>query len=70
LRRARRERSDRAVLRLHPRGDRANPIQGVFSTRPPARPNPIGLYEVRILAIEGARVHVSALEAVDGTPVL
>src|SRR3954452_25208541 len=63
-------RSDRAVLRVHPRGDVANPIQGVFSTRSPARPNPIGLHEVRILAIDGARVRVSALEAIDGTPVL
>jgi tRNA-Thr(GGU) m(6)t(6)A37 methyltransferase TsaA len=63
-------RSDRAVLRVHPRGDVANPIQGVFSTRSPARPNPIGLHEVRILEIDGARVRVSALEAIDGTPVL
>ncbi len=63
-------RADRDVLRVHPRGDPANPIQGVFSTRSPARPNPIGLHEVRILAIEGARMRVSALEALDGTPVL
>ena len=63
-------RSERDVLRVHPRGDVANPIQGVFSTRSPARPNPIGLHEVEILAIEGGRVQVSALEAVDGTPVL
>jgi tRNA-Thr(GGU) m(6)t(6)A37 methyltransferase TsaA len=63
-------RADRDVLRVHPRGDVANPIQGVFSTRSPARPNPIGLHEVQVLAIEGARVRVSALEAVDGTPVL
>ena len=63
-------RSDRDVLRVHPRGDVANPIQGVFTTRSPARPNPIGLHEVRVLAIDGTRVQVSALEAVDGTPVL
>jgi len=62
--------SDREVLRVHPRDDPANPIQGVFATRSPARPNPIGLHEVRILEIDGARVRVSALEAVDGTPVL
>jgi tRNA (Thr-GGU) A37 N-methylase len=55
---------------VHPRRDRANPIQGVFTTRSPARPNPIGLHDVWILAIEGARVHVSALKAVDGMPVL
>jgi tRNA-Thr(GGU) m(6)t(6)A37 methyltransferase TsaA len=63
-------RSDRAVLRVHPRSDVSKPIQGVFSTRSPARPNPIGLHEVRILEIDGARVRVSAIEAVDGTPVL
>ena len=63
-------RSERDVLRVHPRGDVARPVQGVFSTRSPARPNPIGLHEVQILAIDGGRVRVSALEAVDGTPVL
>jgi tRNA-Thr(GGU) m(6)t(6)A37 methyltransferase TsaA len=63
-------RSERDVLRVHPRGDVANPLQGVFSTRSPARPNPIGLHEVQILAIDGARVRVSALEAIDGTPVV
>lgn len=64
------DRADRDVLRVHPRGDPANPIQGVFNTRSPARPNPIGLHEVRILAIDGPHVRVSALEAVDGTPVV
>jgi tRNA-Thr(GGU) m(6)t(6)A37 methyltransferase TsaA len=64
------DRADRDVLRVHPRGDVANPMQGVFSTRSPARPNPIGLHEVRILELDGARVRVSALEAIDGTPVL
>ncbi len=64
------DRADRDVLRVHPRGDVANPIRGVFSTRSPARPNPIGLHELRILAIDGARVRVSAMEAVDGTPVV
>ncbi len=64
------DRADREVLRVHPRGDVANPIRGVFSTRSPARPNPIGLHEVQILAIDGARMHVSEIEAVDGTPVL
>src|SRR4051794_23144580 len=64
------DRAARDVLRVHPRGDPANPIQGVFNTRSPARPNPIGLHEVTILEIDGARVRVSALEAVDGTPVL
>ncbi len=64
------DRADRDVLRVHPRGDVSNPIQGVFSTRSPARPNPIGLHELRILTIDGARIRVSALEALDGTPVL
>jgi tRNA-Thr(GGU) m(6)t(6)A37 methyltransferase TsaA len=64
------DRAERDVLRVHPRGDVANPMQGVFSTRSPARPNPIGLHELEILEIDGARVRVSALEAVDGTPVL
>jgi len=63
-------RSDRGVLRVHPRDDTANPMQGVFATRSPARPNPVGLHEVRIVEIDGARVRVSALEAIDGTPVV
>ena len=63
-------RSDRDVLRVHPRGDVAKPMQGVFSTRSPARPNPIGVHRVRVLAIDGLRVQVSELEAVDGTPVV
>jgi tRNA-Thr(GGU) m(6)t(6)A37 methyltransferase TsaA len=64
------DRAGRDVLRVHPRGDPANPIQGVFNTRSPARPNPIGLHEVTIVEIDGARMRVSALEAVEGTPVL
>ena len=64
------DQADRDVRRVHPRGDPANPVQGVFSTRSPARPNPIGLHPTRILAIDGARVRVSELEAVDGTPVV
>jgi tRNA-Thr(GGU) m(6)t(6)A37 methyltransferase TsaA len=63
-------RSDRAVLAVHPRDDVANPMQGVFSTRSPARPNPIGLHEVKILEIDGPRVRVDALEVLDGTPVI
>jgi len=60
----------RDVLRVHPRGDTSRPVQGVFSTRAPVRPNPIGLHRVRIVAIEGPRVRVTDMEAVDGTPVL
>lgn len=63
-------RADRDVLRVHPRDNPSNPIQGVFSTRSSDRPNPIGLHEVRILSIAGLRVRVSELEAIDGTPVI
>ncbi|HMI32809.1 MAG TPA: tRNA (N6-threonylcarbamoyladenosine(37)-N6)-methyltransferase TrmO [Propionibacteriaceae bacterium] len=62
--------ADRTVLKVHPRGDLSRPEAGVFSTRAPSRPNPIGLHRVRVLDIAGVRVHVSALEAIDGTPVI
>lgn len=64
------DRGDRDVLQTRPRDDPANPIQGVFSTRSPDRPNPIGLHPVTVLEIEGPRMLVSELEALDGTPVL
>ena len=64
------DRADRTALDVHPRGDNARPRLGVFSTRSPDRPNPIGLHEVEILAIDGTRLHVRGLEAVDGTPVV
>jgi tRNA-Thr(GGU) m(6)t(6)A37 methyltransferase TsaA len=64
------DRARRDVLRVHPRGDPRNPESGVFATRSPDRPNPIGLHEVRVLAVEGNRLHVEPLEAVDGTPVV
>ncbi len=63
-------RAGRDVLRVHPRGDIANPQQGVFSTRSPSRPNPIGLHRVHVLAIDGPRLRVSNLEAVNGTPIV
>lgn len=63
-------RADRTVLRVHPRDDPARPLTGVFSTRSADRPNPIGLHRVHVLALDGPRVHVRGLEAVDGTPVL
>jgi tRNA-Thr(GGU) m(6)t(6)A37 methyltransferase TsaA len=63
-------RADRAVLSVHPRDDPANPMRGVFSTRSADRPNPIGLHEVEVLEIDGRRMHVRPLEAVDGTPVI
>jgi tRNA-Thr(GGU) m(6)t(6)A37 methyltransferase TsaA len=62
--------ADRTVLRVHPRGDLSRPEAGVFSTRAPSRPNPIGLHRARVLDIAGVLVHVSALEAIDGTPVI
>jgi tRNA-Thr(GGU) m(6)t(6)A37 methyltransferase TsaA len=64
------DRADRSTLRVHPRDDASNPLRGVFSTRSADRPNPIGLHEVEVLAIDGNRVKVSDLEALDGTPVL
>ncbi len=64
------DRASRDVLTVHPRGDTERPMTGVFNTRSPDRPNPIGLHRVRILAIDGLRVHVSGLEAIHGTPVL
>jgi tRNA-Thr(GGU) m(6)t(6)A37 methyltransferase TsaA len=63
-------RASRDVLRVHPRGDPSRPVQGVFSTRSPDRPNPIGLHRVTVLAVEGTRLRVRGLEAIDGTPVL
>jgi tRNA-Thr(GGU) m(6)t(6)A37 methyltransferase TsaA len=63
-------RADRTVLRVHPRGDPRRPLTGVFSTRSPDRPNPVGLHRVQVTAVDGLRVRVSALEAVDGTPVV
>ena len=64
------DRARRDVQRVHPRGDPKNRERGVFSTRSPDRPNPIGLHRVRIVAVEGLRVRVRDLEALDGTPVL
>ncbi|MEU2632154.1 tRNA (N6-threonylcarbamoyladenosine(37)-N6)-methyltransferase TrmO [Kitasatospora sp. NPDC007106] len=64
------DRADRGVLAVHPRGDLARPETGVFATRSPDRPNPIGLHRVTILAVDGLRLRVSGLEALDGTPVL
>jgi tRNA-Thr(GGU) m(6)t(6)A37 methyltransferase TsaA len=64
------DRADRDVLVVHPRDDLSRPETGVFSTRSPDRPNPIGLHRVRILATEGLRIRVSDLEALDGTPVV
>ncbi len=64
------DRARRDVLTTHPRDDVTAPELGVFSTRSPHRPNPIGLHTVRIVAAEGTRLRVDGLEAVDGTPIL
>jgi tRNA-Thr(GGU) m(6)t(6)A37 methyltransferase TsaA len=63
-------RSRREVLAVHPRDDPRNPETGVFSTRSQDRPNPIGLHRVTIAAIDGSRVLVRDLEAIDGTPIV
>lgn len=64
------DRADRTVQVVHPRGDLDRPELGVFSTRSPDRPNPIGLHRVTVRAVDGLRLLVSGLEAIDGTPVL
>lgn len=64
------DRARRDVLRTHPRDDVSNPEQGVFNTRSPDRPNPIGLHEVEIVSIDGLRLQVRDLEALDGTPIV
>ena len=64
------DRADREVLAVHPRSDPRNPLTGVFNTRSPDRPNPIGLHRVTVTAREGNRVEVRALEAIDGTPII
>jgi tRNA-Thr(GGU) m(6)t(6)A37 methyltransferase TsaA len=64
------DRARRDVLRVHPRGDASRPPQGVFATRSPDRPNPLGLHRVELAEIDGNRLRVRNLEAVDGTPVL
>jgi tRNA-Thr(GGU) m(6)t(6)A37 methyltransferase TsaA len=63
-------RARRDVLAVHPRDDPRTPETGVFSTRSQDRPNPVGLHRVRIAAVDGLRVLVQGLEAVDGTPIV
>ena len=60
----------RDVLKLHPRWDNNIPLTGVFATRSPDRPNPLGLHQVTVLAIDGRRLQVGPIEAIDGTPVV
>jgi tRNA-Thr(GGU) m(6)t(6)A37 methyltransferase TsaA len=60
----------RNILRVRPRDNPANAMRGVFSTRSPDRPNPVGMHRVQILAVDGTRLRVNDLEAVDGTPII
>jgi tRNA-Thr(GGU) m(6)t(6)A37 methyltransferase TsaA len=64
------DQADRTVQRTHPRDDRTVPELGVFSTRSPDRPNPLGLHPVEVVAVDGLRMQVRDLEAIDGTPIL
>lgn len=62
--------ADRDVLQVHPRGDLNRPLTGVFATRSPDRPNPIGLHRVSVLDVDERKLRVARLEAIDGTPVV
>lgn len=62
--------SRRDVLKVHPRGDTSRPLSGVFATRSPDRPNPLGLHRVTVREIAGPKLKVGPLEAIDGTPVV
>ncbi len=64
------DRARRDVLSVHPRGDTSRALEGVFSTRSPHRPNPIGLHQMEITAIDGRRVRARNLEVLDGTPII
>ena len=62
--------ANRNVMKVHPGRDMKNPLTGVFGTRSPDRPNPVGLHRVKILERHGVRLRVGPLEAIDGTPVV
>ena len=64
------DQADRTVLQNHPRGDESRPLTGVFYTRSPARPNPLGLHPVTVREIDGTRIRIGPIEACDGTPVV
>jgi tRNA-Thr(GGU) m(6)t(6)A37 methyltransferase TsaA len=63
-------RAKRDVLRVHPRSDRSRPLTGVFATRSPDRPNPVGLHRVAVRRVEKRRLRIGPIEAIDGTPVI
>jgi tRNA-Thr(GGU) m(6)t(6)A37 methyltransferase TsaA len=60
----------RNVMKVHPGNDKNNPLTGVFATRSPDRPNPLGLHRVKIVEMDGLRLRVGPIEAIDGTPVV
>ena len=62
--------ADRGTLQVYPRRDLTKPIKGVFATRSPDRPNPLGLHPVTILEIDDNNIKVGPIEAIDGTPVV
>ena len=62
--------AERDVLQVHPRGDLNRPLTGVFATRSPDRPNPIGLHRVSVLEVTDQKLRVAHLEAIDGTPIV
>lgn len=62
--------AERDVLQVHPRGDLNRPLTGVFATRSPDRPNPVGLHRVTVLEVAGHKLRVAPLEAIDGTPLV
>jgi tRNA-Thr(GGU) m(6)t(6)A37 methyltransferase TsaA len=62
--------ADRSVLKVHPQKNKAKPLTGVFATRAPDRPNPIGLHKVEIVTVETSGLLVRPLEALDGTPII
>ena len=64
------DRANREVLEVHPRSDPNNPMTGVFATRSPHRPNPLGLHRVTVREIAGTRLRVGPIEAIDGTPIV
>jgi tRNA-Thr(GGU) m(6)t(6)A37 methyltransferase TsaA len=64
------DRARRDVLTVHPRGDASRPLEGVFSTRSPDRPNPIGLHCIQITEVDGLRLRVRSLEALNDTPII
>jgi tRNA-Thr(GGU) m(6)t(6)A37 methyltransferase TsaA len=62
--------AQRDVLQVHPRGNLETPLTGVFATRSPDRPNPVGLHRVTVLEVDASRLKVAPMEAIDGTPII